>query len=186
LIFVFRGEGIAGSLSFFLTMRHNGRIPAHRSKSSKSSGAHAIPVKVLLVDAHQMIRDALGRLISEAAGFQISASADTGSEAVRICRRSAPDVVVMPIELEDADAMEVTAEILRVTPQTQVILIQRSRDESVTLRAIQSGALGLVSTRAPASGLVEAIHTVAQGRSYVGPITLDVVAKRMANIRPIR
>src|SRR2546429_9884581 len=59
-------------------------------------------------------------LINEAAGFQISASADTGSEAVRICRRSAPDVVVIPIELEDADAMELTAEILRVSHQTQV------------------------------------------------------------------
>jgi DNA-binding NarL/FixJ family response regulator len=88
----------------------------------------------------------------------------------------------MPIELEDADALEVTVEILRVSQQTQVILMQRSQDESVTIRAIQSGALGLVSTRAPASRLMEAIHTVARGRSYVGPVTLDVVAKRLANI----
>ena len=166
-------------------VRHTSRIPDRGSKSSKSNGAHAAPVRVVLVDAHQMIREALASLINEAVGFQISASADTGSEAVRICRRSAPDVVVMPIELEDADAMEVTAEILRVTPQTQVILMQRSRDESVTLRAIQSGALGLVSTRDPASRLVEAIQTVAQGRSYVGPVTLDVVAKRLANMGPI-
>src|SRR5678815_4478501 len=129
-----------------------------------------------------MCRDALARLISEADGLQISDSAGTGGEAVRICRRSAPDVVVMPIELEDADAMEVTVEILRVSQQTQVILMQRSQDESVTIRAIQSGALGLVSTRAPASGLMDAIHTVAQGRSYVGPVTLDVVAKRLANM----
>lgn len=150
----------------------------------RSSGAHDAPIRVLLVEAHQMFRDALASLISEADGFQISAGADTGSEAVRICRHSAPDVVVIPIELEDADAMEVTAEILRVSQQTEVILTQRSRDEDATLRAIQSGALGLVSTRAPASGLVEAIHTVAQGRSYVGPIALDVVTKRLANIRP--
>ena len=163
-------------------MRHTIRIPARESKSSKSNGAHGAPVRVLLVDAHQMIREALARLICEAAGFQISASADTGSEAVSICRHSAPDIVLMPIELEDADAVEVTAEILRVSQQTQVILLQRSRDESVTIRAIQSGALGLVSTRAPASRLMEAIHTVAQGRSYVGPVTLDVVAKRLANM----
>jgi DNA-binding NarL/FixJ family response regulator len=166
-------------------MRHTIRIPVRGSKSSKSNGSHAAPVRVLLVDAHQMIRDALASLINEAAGFQISASADT-SEAVRICRHSAPDVVIMPIELEDADAMELTAEILRVSHQTQVILMQRSRDENVTIRAIQSGALGLVSTRAPASRLVEAIQTVAQGRSYIGPVTLDVVAKRLANMGSIR
>ncbi len=167
-------------------MRYTIRIPVRGSKSSKSTSAHGAPVRVLLVDAHDMIRDALASLINEAAGFQISAGADTGSEAVRICRRSAPDVVVIPIELEDADAMELTAEILRVSHQTEVILMQRSRDENVTIRAIQSGALGIVSTRAPASRLVEAIQTVAQGRSYIGPLTLDVVAKRLANLGSIR
>jgi two-component system, NarL family, response regulator DegU len=175
-------EGIRASLSLFLEMRHIIRIPVGESKSIKLSGSHAVPIRVLLVETHQMCRDALVRLISDAAGFQIAASADTGGEAVRICRCSAPDVVVMPMELEDADAMEVTVEILRVSQQTQVVLMQRSRDESVTMRAIQSGALGLVSTRAPASRLMEAIQAVAQGRSYVGPVTLDVVAKRLANM----
>jgi DNA-binding NarL/FixJ family response regulator len=175
LIFL-SGEGIGESLSLFLAMRDMNRIPA--------SVASAAPIKVLLVDAHQMFQEALATLTSESAGFQISASADTGMEAVRICRKSAPDVVVMPTELEDADAMEVTAEILRVNRQTGVILVQRTHDEDITIRAIQSGALGLVSTPAPVSGLVEAIHTVAQGRSYVGPIALDVVTKRLANMRP--
>ena len=135
-------------------MPHISGIPANGSKSNKSNGAHAAPVRVLLVNAHQLISEALASLINETAGFQISASADTGSEAVRICRRSAPDVVVIPIEMEGADAMELTAEILRVSQQTEVILMQGSCDENVTVRAIQSGALGLVSTMAPASGLV--------------------------------
>jgi DNA-binding NarL/FixJ family response regulator len=182
LSFVLRREGIGASLSLLSVVRHTIRIPIGKSKSLKSSGSQDAPIRVLLVETQQMCRDALARLINETVGFQISASADTGGEAVRICRRSAPDVVVMPIELEDADALEVTVEILRVSQQTQVILMQRSQDESVTIRAIQSGALGLVSTRAPASRLMEAIHTVARGRSYVGPVTLDVVAKRLANI----
>jgi DNA-binding NarL/FixJ family response regulator len=140
------------------------------------------PIKVLLVEPHQMCRDALASLIGQAAGFQVSAGTETGTEAVRLCRHSAPDVVVMATELEDGDAMQVTAEILGVSPRTEVILMQRSRDESLAIRAIQSGALGLVSTRAPASGLIEAIHTVAQGRSYVGPVALDAVTKRLASI----
>jgi two-component system invasion response regulator UvrY len=129
-----------------------------------------------------MCREALASLVGEAAGFQVSASAETGTEAVRLCRLNAPDVVVMATELDDSDAMEVTAEILGVSPRTEVVLVQRSRDESMAIRAIQSGALGLVSTRAPASGLVEAIHAVAQGRSYVGPIGLAAVTKRLASI----
>jgi len=139
----------------------------------------------MLVEPHQMCRDALARFIVEAGGFHLSASAETGTEAVRLCRHSPPDVVVMTTELEDGDAIEVTAEILGVSRKTEVVLMQRNRDENVAIRAIQSGALGLVSTRSPASGLIDAIHTVAQGRSYVGPILLDAVTKRLANMRPI-
>ena len=129
-----------------------------------------------------MCRDALAKLIGDTADFQVSASAETGTEAVRLCRNRAPDVVVMAAELEDGDAMQVTAEILGVSPPTEVILMQHSRDESVAVRAVQSGALGLVSTRAPASGLIEAIHSVAQGRPYVGPIPLAAVTKRLSSI----
>lgn len=164
--FALPGEGTGAPLSLLLEMR-------------QLAGS---PIRVLLVDPHQMCRDAMARLIGEAAAVQISASADSGAEAVRMCRDNAPDVVVMATELEDADAMEVTAEILGVSQQTEVILMQRSCDESVAIRAIQSGALGLVSTRAPVSGLVEAIHTVAQGRPYLGPIALDAVTKRLASI----
>jgi len=129
-----------------------------------------------------MFRDALARFIGEAAGFQISASAEAGTEAIRFCRHSAPDVVVMATELEDGDAMQVTAEILGVSPRTEVVLMQRSRDENTAIRAVQSGALGLVSTGSPASRLIEAIHTVAQGRSYVEPSALDAVTKRLARL----
>ncbi len=142
------------------------------------------PIKVLLVEPHQMWREELARLIAESPGFHLAASTGTGTEAVRLCRESAPDVVVMAAELEDGDAMQVTAEILGVSPPTEVVLMQRSsdEDESVAIRAIQSGALGLVSTRAPASGLVKAIHTVAQGRPYLGSIPLAAVAKRLASM----
>ena len=53
-------EGIGASLSLFLEMRHTSRIPAHEPKSSRSNAA--LPVQVLLVDAHRMTRDALASL----------------------------------------------------------------------------------------------------------------------------
>lgn len=129
-----------------------------------------------------MCRDALAKLIGEAGGVQVSASAETGTEAVRLCRHNPPDVVVMAADLDDGDAMEVTAEILGMGKRTEVVLMQRSREESEAIRAIQAGALGLVSTRAPASGLMEAIHAVAQGRSYVAPNALAALTKRLADM----
>jgi DNA-binding NarL/FixJ family response regulator len=158
----------------------SGRSARHVS----AGGARATTAKVLLVETQHLFRDALARVINEAGGFQVSADVDTGIEAVKICRRLAPDVVVIAIALEDGDAIKVTGEILQLRPHAKVILMQSSRDEDVTLRAIRSGALGVVSTRAPASRLIEALRTVTQGRSYVGSAAWDVVLHRLAKTRP--
>jgi DNA-binding NarL/FixJ family response regulator len=163
--------------------RHMNELSGRSARQVSAGGARAITARVLLVETQHLFRDALARVINEAGGFQVSADADTGSEAVKICRRFAPDVVVIGIALEDADAIEVTGEILKLRPRTKVILMQSSRDEDVTLRAIRSGALGVVSTRAPASRLIEALRTVTQGRSYVGSAAWDVVLNRLAKTR---
>lgn len=154
-----------------------------KQASGSARGVPAAVRRVLLVEPHQLFRDALARVINEAGGFQVSADAETGSEALKICRRSVPEVVVIAIELEDADGSVVTGEILRLRPEAKVILMQNSRDEDVTLRGIRSGALGLVSTRASASRLIEALRTVAEGHSYVGPTAWDVVLHRLAKTR---
>ena len=104
-----------------------------------------------------MTREALARVIHEAGGFEMLAGDDTGHEAVKICRDRAPDILVAAIELEDGNGIEVAREVLRVKPETKVILIQSSHDEDVTSRALRSGALGLVFTRAPANLLIEAL-----------------------------
>jgi DNA-binding NarL/FixJ family response regulator len=133
---------------------------------------------------HQMIREALARVIHDAGGFETLVGADTGHEAVKICRDHAPDILVAAIELEDGNGIEVAREVLRVKPETKVILIQSSHDEDVTLRALRSGALGLVCTREPSNLLIEALRTVAQGRPYVAPPTWDVVLNRVKKMRP--
>jgi two-component system response regulator NreC len=130
---------------------------------------------------HQMFREALAGMINEAGGFRVFADAETGSEAVELCRRDAPDILVIPVELDGGDGIEVTREILQARPKTRVILLQSTRDEDTTLRAIRSGALGLVLTTTPANLLIEALRTVAQGRAYVGPVTWDVVLNRLKN-----
>lgn len=146
--------------------------------------APQLPVaRVLIVGMHQMIRELLARWIADAGAFEVLAGADTGHEVLEICRHQAPDILVAAIELEEGNGIEVAREVLRVRPETRVILIQSSRDDDVTLRALRSGALGLVFTRAPASVLMEALRTVAQGRPYVGPPAWDVVLNRLKKIR---
>ena len=155
----------------------------NRSDPDHPPAPQSRAARVLLLGMHQMVREALAKLINEAGGFSVFAHADTGHDAVDLCRRHAPDIVVATVELEDGNGIEVARKILQVRSETKVILIQNTRDEDVTLRALRSGALGLVFTRAPASLLIDALRTVAQGRPYVGPPTWDVVLNRLKRMR---
>jgi DNA-binding NarL/FixJ family response regulator len=152
---------------------------------SKSRGAtRALPARVLLVVAHKLFREALTIIINQAGGFQVFADAGKGSEAIEICRREAPDLVIIAVELEGMGGIETTREILRLRPAIKVILLLSSTEESNMLRAIRSGAVGVVCTSSPTTKLVEALRTVQQGRSYLGPAAWNFVIHRVRQTRP--
>jgi DNA-binding NarL/FixJ family response regulator len=144
----------------------------------------ASPARVLLVVPHKLFRDAVTATINEARGFQVFADSGKGEEAIEICRREAPDVVVMGVDLEGIGGIAATREILSLRPETKVILLVSNTRESSMLRAIQSGAKGIVCTSSPVSNLVEALRAVQQGRSYLGPAAWNVVVHRIRETRP--
>jgi DNA-binding NarL/FixJ family response regulator len=146
----------------------------------------ASPARVLLVVPPKLFRDALTATINEARGFQVFADSGKGEEAIEICRREAPDVVVMGVDLEGIGGIAATREVLSLRPETKVILLVSNTRESSMLRAIQSGAKGIVCTSSPVSNLVEALRAVQQGRSYFAPPAWNAVVHRIQEMRPQR
>ena len=144
----------------------------------------ASPARVLLVVPHKLFRDALTATINEARDFQVFADSGKGADAIETCRREAPDVVVMGVELEGMGGIAATREILRLRPGTKVVLLVSNTKESSMLRAIQSGAVGIVCTSSPVSNLVEALRAVQQGRSYLAPPAWNAVVDRIREMRP--
>jgi DNA-binding NarL/FixJ family response regulator len=138
---------------------------------------------VLLVVAHKLFREALITTIDQAGGFQVFDDSGTGAEAIEICCRDAPDLVVMGVELEGVDGIEVTRELLSLRPGTKVILLVTSTEESSVLGAIRSGAVGIVSTSSPTTKLVEALRAVQQGGAYLEPAPWDVVVHPVLQAR---
>src|ERR1700736_1079839 len=91
---------------------------------SNSRGAtRASPARVLLVVPHKLFREALTIIINQAGDFQVFADAGKGLEAIEICRREAPGLVVIAVELEGLGGTEVTREILKIRPATKIILL---------------------------------------------------------------
>jgi DNA-binding NarL/FixJ family response regulator len=122
---------------------------------------------VLLVDYHKLMRDGIRAILERDSEFRVVGEAESGADAVQLCKKTHPELVIMDIGLPGMNGIEATAEILRQCPQTRVLIVSIYDDENAVLSAIRSGARGFVLKRASASDLIDALRTVARGGSYL-------------------
>jgi DNA-binding NarL/FixJ family response regulator len=138
-----------------------------------------MPFNVLLVDDHKIMRDGIRAILRHNEEFVIIGEAENGSEAVQLCRRKKPEIVLMDIGLPGLNGIEATQEILRHVPETRVIILSMYDDEHSVVSAIRSGARAFVLKRASDNDLVDALRTVAKGGSYLSPQVSDKLLHRI-------
>ena len=132
-----------------------------------------MPYDILLVDDHKIMRDGIKAILQRSSEFSVSGEAENGADAVQICRKTHPDVVLMDIGLPGLNGIEATTEILRHCPDTKVIILSMYDDEHSVVSAIRSGARAFVLKKASDNDLLDALRTVAKGGSYLSPQVSD-------------
>jgi two-component system response regulator DegU len=114
------------------------------------------------------MRDGMRAILECSPEFRVVGEAENGTEAVQLCKERHPDLVLMDIDLPGVNGIEATAEILRHSPKTGVVIVSVYDDDNSVFSAIRSGARGFVLKRVASSGdLIDALHTVALGGSYL-------------------
>jgi len=129
--------------------------------------------KIVLVDDHQVLRDAIKEILLRHEDFQVVGEAGSGPEAVDVCRRTDPDLVVMDIGLPGINGIEATGELARHSPRTRVLMLSMYDDEDSVMAAVRAGARGFVLKKACATELVDAMRTVVRGGTYFGAQVSD-------------
>jgi DNA-binding NarL/FixJ family response regulator len=137
------------------------------------------PLRVLLVDDHEVVRDGIKALLAGADDIVVAAEAGTVHEAVAVCERTQPDVVVMDVRLPDGSGIEATREIRAARPATQVLMLTSFADDEALFAAIMAGASGYVLKQIRGAELVGAIRTVGQGQSLLDPAVTKGVLERL-------
>ncbi|WP_322817809.1 response regulator transcription factor [Tepidiforma sp.] len=127
--------------------------------------SHA-PIRILLVDDHAVIRQALRMLLEAQPELEVVADCENGREAVQAVERLQPDVVLMDVVMPGLNGLEATRQIRRIAPATRVVMLSGFVDEDQLLEAIRSGASGYIIKKSDVSELVLAIQTVHRGNSY--------------------
>lgn len=123
-------------------------------------------VKVLLVDDHVVMRQALRMLLEAQPELEVVADVENGRQAVQAVERLQPDVVLMDVVMPGLNGLEATRQIRRIAPATRVVMLSGFVDEDQLLDALRAGASGYIIKKSDISELVLAIQTVQRGNSY--------------------
>ena len=126
-------------------------------------------VRVALCDDHAVVRSGLRRILEAEADLEVVGEAGSVKEAVALAADSRPDVFVMDLGLPDGSGIHATAEVLRVSPATRVLVLTVHDDIAYLRRAFEAGAVGYLVKEAADIELVLAVRQVASGKQYVHP-----------------
>ena len=124
--------------------------------------------RVLIVDDHPVFRDGLAGLLATLPDVEVSGSVGSAEDALAHVRNSAPDVVLMDLNLPGASGFDATRAVLGVAPATAVLIVTMVDDDDSVLAALRAGARGYVLKGAPSGEISAAIRTVAEGGAVFG------------------
>ena len=138
------------------------------------------PLKVLIVDDHDIVRKGLATLLSRQEDLVVAGEAGTAAEAVEKAGELAPDVVVLDIRLPDASGIEACRDIRALNPDIKVLMLTSYSDEEAVMGSIMAGASGYLLKEIRSQEIVEAIRRVGMGQSLLDP---GVTARVLERVR---
>lgn len=139
-------------------------------------------IRILLADDHAILRQGLRRILDSYPDFSVVAEASSGIQAVELARELEPDVAIVDIGMAELNGIEATAQILRRSPHTAVLILSMHNDERYVTRALKAGAKGYLLKDSVEQDLIRAIQLAYRGRSFFSPAVAELLASRESQI----
>jgi len=139
--------------------------------------------KILIADDHAIFREGLRELIGHWDDFQVIGEAGNGRDALHLCRKYPPDIILMDVNMPEMGGVEATRRIRSEFPAVRVVMLTMSVDENDLFEAIKAGAQGYVLKDVHARQLHNSLRGVMQGDT---PLSGPVAAKILAEFRQMK
>lgn len=131
-------------------------------------------IRIMIVDSHSLIRCGIKVFMLAFDDIVVTAEAGSAEEALRLCERDLPDVIIMDLNLPGISGIQATQEIRERWPKVQVIVLTEMADPGLVQNTLHAGAIGYLLKDVTAPDLASAIRS-----AYVGHPTLSVQATQM-------
>ena len=136
-------------------------------------------IRVAICDDHPVVREGLASVLGRRPDLKVITSVGSVADLLAAARRSAPDVVLLDLELPDSSGLVALDRLARIAPQTRVVMFTVHESEDTVNAALNAGAMGYVQKGAPADEIAAAIRDVHSGRMHVQPhVAASLVAGR--------
>ena len=134
------------------------------------------PLRVMLVDDHEVVREGLRALLNRRPGMTVVGEAGSVAQAIDVAAKQRPDVVIMDVRLPDGSGVEACREIRSQLPATRLIMLTSYADEEAVLASILAGASAYLLKQTRGQQLADAVEAVARGESLLDPqVTMRVL-----------
>jgi DNA-binding NarL/FixJ family response regulator len=128
--------------------------------------------RIILADDHPLMRNALKMWIDEQQDLKVIAEATNGKEAVDVCTRLRPDLVIMDINMPYLNGLEATRQIVARCPETEVLVVTVHSDNEHIKSIMSAGAGGYLTKDSSGEQIIHAIRSVLSGENVL-PLNLS-------------
>jgi DNA-binding NarL/FixJ family response regulator len=140
-------------------------------------------IRVAIVDDQRLFAHGLARIIGAQPGMEVVGEAHTGEEAVELCLKTEPDVVLMDLSMPVMDGVSATRKIRDLLPETRILVLTVHTDDGHVFQGIKAGAQGYILKDCTPEDLVSAIRTVHAGDTIMAQ---DIAKNMLTTFEGIR
>lgn len=143
-----------------------------------------MPIKVLLVDDHKIVREGVRAYLHTLADIQVIAEADSGVAALKAVEEHQPDVVLMDLEMPgDLDGIGATRQIRKLRPKTRVIVVTSHHQDEYIFPAVRAGAISYLLKDVEPEELASAIRKAARGEAVLDSRVASRIVQELQGLR---
>jgi two-component system, NarL family, response regulator NreC len=128
-----------------------------------------MPVKVLLVDDHPIVRQGLRNLLHTEPAFTVVGEAGDGIEGLDLIHRLKPDVLIVDLMMPGLNGLDIIKQAIKQWPRLRIVVLSMQSADSYVVEALNCGASGYVLKETGPSEIIQAIHVVVGGERYLSP-----------------
>ena len=134
-------------------------------------------IKVLIVDDHPVVRDGLKNMLMVYDDLELVGEAENGSNALLLCQKNTPDVILMDIVMPEMDGITTTQAIHEKYPKVKVLILTSYPKDDLVQKSLEAGAMGYLLKNAPIDDLANAIRSAYAGHPTLAPEATEALIR---------